>query len=121
MKIRNGFVSNSSSSSFIVKLPRPIEEYTLEEFRELLEKEETFDPVAKLYQDLKNTSYSKKVLSDYEQKRYNRTILGFGEYIVEYGTEGAFGSEVDEQSTMEYDFMPYIENDEVKVESWSNH
>ena len=32
MKIRNGFVSNSSSSNFIIELNKPIEDYTLEEF-----------------------------------------------------------------------------------------
>ena len=35
MKTRTDFVSNSSSSSFIVKLTKPIEDYTMEEFREL--------------------------------------------------------------------------------------
>jgi hypothetical protein len=32
MKIRNGFVSNSSSSSFLVVLNKALEDYTLEEF-----------------------------------------------------------------------------------------
>ena len=120
MKIRKGFVSNSSSSSFIVKLPRPIEEYTLEEFRELLERDETFDPVARLYNDLKKP-YAKNVLSDYDKRRFKRDILGFGEYLVTYGNECADWDDCSNQCTMENDFMPYIENDEVKVESWSNH
>lgn len=34
MKIRNGWVSNSSSSSFIVQLDKPVEEYSLKEFME---------------------------------------------------------------------------------------
>ena len=34
MKIRNGFVSNSSSSSFLIELNKSIEDYTLEEFME---------------------------------------------------------------------------------------
>ena len=34
MKIRNGFVSNSSSSSFIIILDKPIEDYNYTEFLE---------------------------------------------------------------------------------------
>ena len=37
MKIRNGFVSNSSSSSFIVPLNKPINEYSIEDFKSFLE------------------------------------------------------------------------------------
>ena len=32
MKVRSDFVSNSSSSSFVLKLKRPIETYTVDEF-----------------------------------------------------------------------------------------
>ena len=120
MKIRNGFVSNSSSSSFIVKLPRPIEEYTLEEFRELLERDEAFDPVARLYNDL-HDNYCKSKFDDYEKKRYKREQLGLTEYLVCYGNECADWDDCSNQSMMENDFMPYIENENVKVESWSNH
>lgn len=37
MKIRQGFVSNSSSSSFIIHLNKPIEQHTMEEFKSFLE------------------------------------------------------------------------------------
>ena len=37
MKIRQGFVSNSSSSSFIIHLNKSIEQHTMEEFKSFLE------------------------------------------------------------------------------------
>ena len=55
MKLRKGFVSNSSSSSFIIKLDKPIEKYTLEEFRSVCQSHgKVFDPVEVLYNDLMN-------------------------------------------------------------------
>jgi len=49
MKIRNGFVSNSSSSSFTIKLEKPIEEYTYEEFCNYFEYN---DPLRQIYNEI---------------------------------------------------------------------
>lgn len=56
MKIRNGFVSNSSSSSFVLKLDKPIEEYTYEEFEEFMGYE---NPIKGIYNTLKDDSIVK--------------------------------------------------------------
>lgn len=104
MKIRNGFVSNSSSSSFIVELEKPIEEYSFEEFNELITDYYDYErTVEVLYNDLKNTEKSKREIEEWEQEFYNMEQLKEKEYIVEYSdNDGEF------YSNMEHEFMPYL-------------
>lgn len=112
MKIRNGFVSNSSSSSFIVRLDKDIDEYTLEEFRELCGKNNYFDPVKMLYEDLKNKENSRRQFSDWEKDYLGFDDLGENEYYVSYEDSS------EALSFMEHDFMPYLD---IVVESSSQH
>lgn len=127
MKARKGFVSNSSSSSFIVTLPQDIEKYSLEEFRELVYAGNHFDPVEQLYNDLLNKEKSQIDLTKYEQKRYGIKKLDYNQYIVHYGNECRdYGDKLsfDDQSTMEYDFMGSLEESsdyEISVKTFDNH
>jgi len=108
MKQRKGFVSNSSSSSFIIELPKKIEEYSLNEFRELFS-QQVFDPVERLYNDLVKSN--KPVLSEYEKKHYGVNSLEYNQYLVDYGDELAVGWEdMENQTEMENHFMPYIQD-----------
>ena len=104
MKLRKGFVSNSSSSSFIIKLDKPIEKYTLEEFRSVCQSHgKVFDPVEVLYNDLMNTEESKREIPDWS---WAYDVLGrqleANEYIVEYEDH------TEEGSYMEHDFVGYL-------------
>ena len=70
MKIRNNFVSNSSSTSFTIQLEKPIEEYTKEEFiKYILGKEYTgiealFSKLRRGYDNKDNSYY---IQYDFEQ------------------------------------------------------
>ena len=124
MKIKNGFVSNSSSSSFIVTLPQDITKYSLEEFRELVCG--GFDPVEKLYNDLLKAE-SQPYFDKYEREKYGKDHLNYNQYVVQYGNEcvdygDKFGYE--EQDFMENSFMEELESNsdgEIIVEKFSNH
>ena len=124
MKTRNGFVSNSSSSSFIVTLPQDITKYSLEEFRELVGG--GFDPVEKLYNHLLKAE-SQPYFDKYEREKYGKDHLNYNQYVVQYGNEcvdygDKFGYE--EQDFMENSFMEELESNsdgEIVVEKFSNH
>ncbi len=122
MKIRNGFISNSSSSSFIIQLDKPIEDYTYEEFMEICGITKYYENkvckdycgdtmdftygrcVSELFKDLK--SKDAKEMSDWFQNYYKVEDLKSNEYIVSYGSEDSdwkFGN------YMEWQFMPDLQ------------
>ena len=93
MKIRNGFVSNSSSSSFVIKLEKPIEEYTYEEFCEYFNYK---DPVRQVYDEI--NTYG--------------TDLGENKYKIQVGSD---------DGTPEAESYLYDCNDDIVEECESYH
>lgn len=121
MKLRNGFVSNSSSSSFIVRLDKPIEDYTYKEFMDVCGVTESYanelckdewgdtmpftygDCVKTLFADLQNSEAQE--LSDWFKEEYCVDNLGTNEYNVYYGSEDY---DYKKGNYMEWEFMPHL-------------
>ena len=83
LKIRNGFVSNSSSSSFVLQLEKPIEEYTYEELAAYIYAEHC-DPIRQIYNALKNCNFVNN--NQYEIELGSDCLSSEAEYLL--GDEG---------------------------------
>lgn len=142
MKIRSGFVSNSSSSSFIVELSKPATEYNLGEFisefdvssseieyaEKLLselqwkDKEEIDLDDIYIYIDIDTSMLDVETENKLESKYTNLIKKAVqkeiaknkknNKYSVEYADDSEFGS------YMEHDFMPYFKG---TIESTNHH
>ena len=108
-KFRNGFVSNSSSSSFIVYLPQDIRDYSLESFTKLINPQKKYEDsdtptevmVEKLYKDLHSKACknpSQWIIDNYIGKK-----LEENEYHIEYGDDWGVI-----ECDMEHEFMPSL-------------
>ena len=142
MKVRSGFVSNSSSSSFIVQLSKPATEYNLDEFisefnvslskieyaEKLLselqwkDKEEIDLDDIYIYIDIDTSMLDVETENKLESKYANLIKKAVqkeivknkknNKYSVEYSDDSEFGS------YMEHNFMPYFEG---TIESTNHH
>lgn len=142
MKIRGGFVSNSSSSSFIVELSKPATEYDLGEFisefnvssseikyaEKLLselqwkDKEEIDLDDVYIYIDIDTSMLNVETKNKLESKYANLIKKAVqkeiaknkknNKYSVEYADDSEF------YSYMEHDFMPYFKG---TIESINHH
>ena len=85
MKARLGFVSNSSSSSFVIQLEKPIEEYTYEELAAYIYGERC-DPIRQIYTALKSCDFVDDN-NQYEIELGSDCLSSEAEYLLE--AEGA--------------------------------
>lgn len=88
MKIRNGFVSNSSSSSFIVAIPKTVDVSDPEQVREALfgDKENVYG-----YECHFSTERVAQTVSD-DFSDQNGTLSNIAEYLAQSASEYDFGS-----------------------------
>ena len=84
MKTRLGFVSNSSSSSFVIQLEKPIEEYTYEELAAYIY-EEHCDSIRQIFNALKSCDFVND--NQYEIELGSDCLSSEAEYLLE--AEGA--------------------------------